>query len=339
MEDYKATLGVLERQRAILEIKNYFQQELASALSLSRVSAPLFVRQGSGINDDLNGVEKPVSFHVPAAGAVDAEIVQSLAKWKRLALGRYGFKPGTGLYTDMNAVRPDEVLDNLHSIYVDQWDWEQVILPEERSQQILMDRVRKIYQVIRQTEYRVASLHPSILPVLPTEITFLSSSELSKSYPSLTFRQIEDLVAEKYGAVFIMGIGAPLRGELPYDGRAPDYDDWLTPREDGGLGLNGDIIIWNPVLKRAFELSSMGIRVNPEVLLKQLEVRGLMERRELDFHRRLLAGELPQTMGGGIGQSRLCMYYLRAAHIGEVSVGLWSEEIEKDCGDKGIVLL
>jgi aspartate--ammonia ligase len=338
-EDYRPALSVLEIEEAIKSIKDHFQQYLAESLNLVRVTAPLFVRSGTGVNDDLNGVERPVRFTVPASGDDDVEIVQSLAKWKRLALARYGMDNGRGLYTDMNAIRPDEELDNLHSIYVDQWDWEKTISREERTVETLKDTVRSIYDVIRRTEFFVASRFSTIQPLLPEQITFITAEELAERYPELAPAEREHVVAREHGAVFILGIGADLANGQPHDGRAPDYDDWISERPDGGRGLNGDIILWHPVLKCAFEISSMGIRVDADSLRKQLAVRGAEERAGLQFHRMLLGGELPQTMGGGIGQSRLCMFFLRTAHVGEVAVGIWPPEMEKECEEANIFLL
>jgi aspartate--ammonia ligase len=338
-EGYRPALSVLEIEEAIKSIKDHFQQNLAESLNLVRVTAPLFVRSGTGVNDDLNGVERPVRFTVPASGNDDVEIVQSLAKWKRLALARYGMDNGRGLYTDMNAIRPDEELDNLHSIYVDQWDWEKTISREERTVETLKDTVRAIFDVIRRTEFFVASRFSAIQPVLPEEISFVTAEELAERYPDLDPSERESRVARELGAVFILGIGADLADGEPHDGRAPDYDDWITQRPDGGRGLNGDIILWHPVLDCAFEISSMGIRVDADSLREQLAVRGVEERAELQFHRMLLAGELPQTMGGGIGQSRLCMFFLRTAHVGEVAVGIWPPEMERECAEANIFLL
>jgi aspartate--ammonia ligase len=336
---YRPLLSTREIETAIKNIKDFFEHQLAAALNLQRVTAPLFVRGGTGINDDLNGVEQPVRFRVKEDGNGEVEIVQSLAKWKRLALRRYGYAVGEGLYTDMNAVRPDEVLDNLHSIYVDQWDWEKIILPAERTVQTLKETVRAIYDCICRTEFHIASRHSNIRPILPEEITFVTSEELYARWPDLGPREREQRICAETKAVFIIGIGAPLpNGEL-HDGRAPDYDDWITPRPDGGRGLNGDILLWNPVLERAFEISSMGIRVDRATLLEQLTIRKLAHRTELDFHRQLLAGQLPQTMGGGIGQARLCMFFLRTAHVGEVSCGIWPDAMRQACAENNIVLL
>jgi aspartate--ammonia ligase len=338
-KDYRPALSVLEIEEAIKAIKDRFQRDLAEALELVRVTAPLFVRSGSGINDDLNGVERPVRFTVSANDHEELEIVQSLAKWKRLAIARYGIDEGRGLYTDMNAIRPDEVLDNLHSIYVDQWDWEKRISPEDRTVETLIGAVRSIYDVVRRTEFFVASEFGDIRPVLPEGITVISAEELAERYPDLAPGDREDMIAREHGAVFILGIGADLADGRPHDGRAPDYDDWISERPDGGRGLNGDIILWHPVLGRAFEISSMGIRVDAGCLRQQLARRGAEERMELEFHRKLLDGELPQTMGGGIGQSRLCMFFLRTAHVGEVAVGVWPPEMEEACAAANIFLL
>ncbi len=336
---YRPQLKLRQIEEAIKSIKDCFQTELAEALHLTRVTAPLFVRAGTGINDDLNGTEQPVRFQVRGDKNAEAEMVQSLAKWKRLALARYGFEAGEGLYTDMNAVRPDEVLDNLHSIYVDQWDWEKVINPAERRLDTLKETVGAIYHALRKTEAEVATRYPQIRPVLPKEIAFVTSEELLDRYPDLSPAQREDRICAEHGAVFLIGIGAALRDGKPHDGRAPDYDDWTTPRPDGGQGLNGDILLFHPVLERAFEISSMGIRVDAEGLERQLIIAGSEDRRGLSFHRMLLEGSLPQTMGGGIGQSRLCMFFLRSAHIGEVSVGLWPDDMQKTCTEANIFLL
>jgi aspartate--ammonia ligase len=337
--DYRPTLGTRAIETAIKDIKDFFERQLAAALDLERVTAPLFVRSGTGINDDLNGVERPVKFCVKEDGGREVELVQSLAKWKRLALKRYGYAPGKGLYTDMNAVRPDETLDNLHSIYVDQWDWEKVLRPGERNAETLQASVRAIYDCVCRTEFHIASQHSHIRPILPPEITFVTSEALYQRWPEVGPREREDRICAEHKAVFISGIGGELPDGQPHDGRAPDYDDWTTPRPDGGRGLNGDILLWNPIFGRAFEISSMGIRVDPPTLREQLRIRNLTERVQLDFHRQLLAGELPQTMGGGIGQSRLCMFFLRTAHVGEVSCGVWPAAMEERCAAAGITLL
>jgi aspartate--ammonia ligase len=338
-QDYRPLLGLRQTELAIRQIKEFFQTNLAFELNLMRVTAPLFVLSGTGINDDLNGVERPVAFPVRSMKESRAEIVQSLAKWKRLQLADFGMLPGEGLYTDMNAIRPDEDLDNLHSIYVDQWDWERVMLKEERNVEFLKQVVRQIYAVIHRTERYVSYLYPEIEPHLPDEITFIHSEDLERSYPNLSPKQREKLICEKHGAAFVIGIGADLPGGIPHDGRAPDYDDWSTPSYDGYKGLNGDILVNYPLLDCAFELSSMGIRVDPPALLRQLELRNVQERKDLFFHRRLLNGELPLSIGGGIGQSRLCMFYLRKAHIGEIQSSLWPAEMVDQCRAHNITLL
>jgi aspartate--ammonia ligase len=323
-EDYTPVLSVKRTEIAIKEIKQYFQQALAWSLNLRRVTAPLFVKAGTGINDDLNGVERPVSFDIKAMNGAKAEIVQSLAKWKRLMLADLEIESGEGIYTDMNAIRPDETLDNLHSLYVDQWDWERVMEEEQRNLGFLKKMVEHIFDAMKKTEQFIHDRYPEISPVLPARITFFHAEELLGRYPGLTPKQREDAVCEEFGAVFVIGIGAELRDGVPHDFRAPDYDDWTTPT-GGGKGLNGDILLWNPVLKRAFEISSMGIRVDKEVLLRQLALTGTLQRRELYFHQRLLRDELPLSIGGGIGQSRLCIYFLRKAHIGEVQASIWPD--------------
>jgi aspartate--ammonia ligase len=336
---YNSYLNLKETERAIKVIKDFFQENLSSELKLRRVTAPLFVQRGTGINDDLNGIERPVSFPVKDMEGTTAEIVHSLAKWKRMMLADYEIGNGYGIYTDMNALRPDEELDNLHSIYVDQWDWEKIIKPEERTLETLRDIVERIYAVIKRTEFIVYEDHPAILPLLPEKIKFIHSEELEALYPDLDPKEREDEIAREHGAVFIIGIGHDLPSGEPHDGRAPDYDDWSTETVNGYRGLNGDIIVWNPVLERAFELSSMGIRVDPEAMLRQLKIQGKEERKELFFHKRLLAGEFPESIGGGIGQSRLCMYFLRKAHIGEVQASLWPGQMVDHCKKTGIFLM
>ena len=328
-EGYSSPLDIRETEIAIKLVKDSFERNLAKALNLTRVSAPLFVLPESGLNDDLNGVERPVQFDIADLGS-DVQIVHSLAKWKRLALERYGFSAGAGLYTDMNAIRRDEELDNLHSVYVDQWDWERVITREERNRETLHETVRRIMGVLKETEMTLAKEFQKITPYLPSGITFVTSQELEDLYPDLTPKQREDRAAREYGAVFIEQIGGALRSGKPHDGRAPDYDDW---------SLNGDILIWYPVLGRAFEISSMGIRVDEESLRRQLETAGCMARASLPFHRMLLNGELPLTMGGGIGQSRLCMAMLQKAHIGEVQASVWANSTYARCEAAGIHLL
>ena len=336
---YEPALGLKETEQAIHRIKDYFQYELASELNLTRVSAPLFVKAGTGINDDLNGTEQPVSFNIKSLNNTRAEIVQSLAKWKRMILADYDFSHGTGLYTDMNAIRPDEVIDNLHSLYVDQWDWERVINADNRNLKFLKSIVEKIYDVLKQTEEYIYSHYSSIAPVLPKTITFFHSEDLEEEYPELTPKEREKIICEKYGAVFIIGIGSLLKQGEPHDGRAPDYDDWSTSTHNGYRGLNGDIVVHHPVLECPFELSSMGIRVDKNALIRQLEITGQTNRKNLLFHKRLLKGELPLSIGGGIGQSRLCMFYLRKAHIGEVQTGIWPDNMIDECRANGITLL
>lgn len=324
---------------AIMMIKQHFQQALAKALGLRRVTAPLFVLSGTGLNDDLNGVERAVTFPVKALNDCHAEVVHSLAKWKRVKLGAYDIAPGYGIYTDMNAIRADEELDNLHSLYVDQWDWEQTIRPTDRTVSYLKQTVEKIYTAIRETELDVYEHFPHITPRLPEQIKFFHSEELLQLYPELTPQERENHAAQEYGAIFIIGIGAPLSNGTPHDHRAPDYDDWSTPNADGYTGLNGDLIVWDSVLNRSMELSSMGIRVTAGSLIRQLDACGCGDRAKLDFHRRLLAGELPSSIGGGIGQSRMCMFLLQKAHIGEVQASIWPPEQVSLCANAGIELL
>lgn len=338
-EGYRSVLGIRETELAIRQIKTFFQTNLAFELNLMRVTAPLFVQSGTGINDDLSGVERPVSFPIKAMQDVRAEIVQSLAKWKRMELAALDVQPGEGIYTDMNAIRADEELDNIHSLYVDQWDWEQVIAPEDRTLDYLKRMGRTIYDVIRRTERYICHLYPEIAPTLPDEITFLHSEELQAAYPNLAPKEREHTACREHGAVFVIGIGASLADGQPHDGRAPDYDDWTTPTGNGYRGLNGDILVDYPLLDCAYELSSMGIRVDPPSLERQLALTGSVARKDLLFHRRLLAGELPLSIGGGIGQSRLCMFYLRKAHIGEIQSSLWPSEMIEACAAHNIVLL
>jgi aspartate--ammonia ligase len=295
--------------------------------------------KGLGINDDLNGVERAVTFPIKELGDRQAEVVHSLAKWKRLTLADYGFKPGYGIYTDMNAIRADEELGNLHSLYVDQWDWERVIRKEDRTIAFLKNIVRRIYSAILRTEYLVSETYPQIKPVLPEEIHFIHSEELLQMYPDKTAKEREDAICKQYGAVFIIGIGGKLSDGKEHDLRAPDYDDWTTPNEDGFKGLNGDLMIWYEPLNRAVELSSMGIRVDKESLLRQLELTGKEQRKELYFHKRLLDGTLPLSIGGGIGQSRLCMVLLHKAHVGEIQASIWPEEMRQECKEHNIPLI
>ncbi len=337
-KNYDPLLGLVQTERAIKEIKDIFQINLSTELRLRRVTAPLYVKKGTGINDDLNGIERPVTFPIKAMDDCPAEIVHSLAKWKRLTLADFEIPLGYGIYTDMNAIRPDEDLDNIHSLYVDQWDWESVMSAEQRNVDFLQTTVRKIFEVMKRTEYFVFELHPQISPILPDEIKFIHAEELLQMYPQLTPKEREDKVAEQYKAVFVVGIGGTLSNGEKHDDRAPDYDDWITP-SNGYNGLNGDILVWNPILQRSFELSSMGIRVSPESLMQQLEFTGNTDRKELLFHKRLINGELPQSIGGGIGQSRLCMFFLRKAHIGEIQVSIWPDEMISLCKQNGICLL
>jgi len=337
--DYHPLLDARQTEQGIKQIKDFFQQNLSTELRLRRVTAPLFVLKGLGINDDLNGTERPVAFPIRDMGDARAEVVHSLAKWKRLTLAEYDVQPGYGIYTDMNAIRADEELGNLHSLYVDQWDWERVIRPEDRTLHFLKDVVRRIYAAMRRTEYMVSEAWPQLAPLLPEEIKFIHSEELLQRYPTLPAKEREHAIAREWGAVFIIGIGGRLSDGKPHDGRAPDYDDWSTPTEDGFKGLNGDIIVWNEVLGRSFELSSMGIRVDREAMLRQLALCGADERKQLYFHRRLLAGELPLSVGGGIGQSRLCMFLLRKAHIGEIQASIWPGEMMQQCHQANIPLI
>ena len=329
-KDYEPAIGLMESQRAIKKIKDYFQQELAYGLNLRRVSAPLFVTPESGLNDNLNGFERRVEFTLKGMNEQNVEIVQSLAKWKRMALGKYGIQPGHGIYTDMNAIRRDEDLDNLHSVYVDQWDWEKVITKEQRTEEYLREVVTTIYNAMKNLGDYVNRLYRGIQTELPNEIFFVTTQELEDMYPDVTPEEREDLVTKEHGAVFIMKIGDVLASGEKHGGRAPDYDDWE---------LNGDIILWDEVLDRAVELSSMGIRVDAEAMDRQLTKAGCDHRRELDFHKAILEDRLPYTIGGGIGQSRLCMFFLRKAHIGEVQVSVWPQEMIETCEAHNIYLL
>ncbi len=331
-ENYKCSLSVYETQRAIEFIKQNFLRNLCHALNLKRVSAPLFVEESSGLNDNLNGVERPVTFDVPAVGA-ESQVVHSLAKWKRYALKRYNFYPGNGLVTDMNAIRRDEELDNLHSVYVDQWDWEKVITAEDRNIEYLKNTVRSIVNAIYVTNETLKIEFPALNVDLPRNVIFVTTQELEDRYPDLkTASEKETAFHSEHrdSAVFIMGVGGALRSGKPHDGRAPDYDDW---------DMNGDILFWNDVLGCSFEVSSMGIRVSPESLDRQLTIAGCDDRRALPFHKSLLAGELPLTIGGGIGQSRMCMLMMGCAHIGEVQSSVWDDATRKACEEAGIMLL
>jgi len=338
-KNYKSILDLTQTEKAIKLIKDFFELSLASELRLRRVTAPLFVLKGTGINDNLNGVERPVGFPIKDMNEATAEVVQSLAKWKRMALADYVIEMGYGIYTDMNAIRPDEDLDNLHSLYVDQWDWERVIAKEDRNIDFLKSIVRGIYAVMKRTEYIVYENHPAIKPSLPEEIKFIHTEELLMQYPNLTPKERETQATEKYGAIFVIGIGGKLANGEKHDGRAPDYDDWSTPTTQGYRGINGDIVVWNPILKQAFELSSMGIRVDKDSLLLQLKETNSEDRRSLYFHQRLLNNELPLSIGGGIGQSRLCMFFLRKAHIGEIQTSIWPEKMMTECRNNGINLM
>ena len=337
--DYKPLLSTMKTEQGIKLIKDFFQQNISTELRLRRVTAPLFVLKGLGINDDLNGVERPVTFPIKDLGDAKAEVVHSLAKWKRLTLAEYKIEPGYGIYTDMNAIRADEELDNLHSLYVDQWDWDAVITDKQRTIPFLTNVVERIYAAIRRTEYLACETYPELKPFLPEKITFIHSQELLNLYPTLTPKEREDEICRKYGAVFIIGIGGKLSDGKKHDGRAPDYDDWSTMGDNGLAGLNGDILIWYPVLNRSFELSSMGIRVDKSALLKQLELEGKEDRLELYFHKKLLNGELPLSIGGGIGQSRLCMVMLHKAHIGEIQASIWPDDMRKECQQLGMPLI
>lgn len=338
-QNYSPVLSVKETEHAIVMIKDFFQLALSTELNLTRVTAPLFVPQGTGLNDDLNGVERAVSFPVKDMDDAPMEIVHSLAKWKRVKVTDLRLGSGFGIYTDMNAIRADEELDNVHSLYVDQWDWEMAIREEDRTVYYLREVVRSIFRCLKRTEFFIYDRYDKIKPILPDDITFIYAEDLQKAYPDKTPKERENIVAEKYGAVFVVGIGGDLADGKPHDGRAPDYDDWITESGDGHRGLNGDLIVWNPVLNCAFELSSMGIRVSPQSLEQQLALRNCTDRKKLYFHSKLLAGELTQTMGGGIGQSRLCMYFLRKAHIGETQVSVWPEVMREQCRQVGIPLL
>ncbi|GAB6089758.1 aspartate--ammonia ligase [Spirochaeta dissipatitropha] len=337
--DYKSILDVQQTERAIKLIKDYFERSLSAELRLFRVTSPLFVPVGSGINDDLNGVERPVSFPVAALENSQVEIVQSLAKWKRMALADYGYSCGTGIYTDMNAIRPDDIVDATHSIYVDQWDWEMVIDPSQRNLEKLKHTVRRIYHTITRTEFVIHEQYPEIVPCLPPEITFIHAEDAQKRYPELSPEQREHELAKEYGAIFVIGIGAELADGVPHGSRAPDYDDWTTECAVGRKGLNGDIVVWDPVRETALELSSMGIRVDQETLMRQLVLTGTESRKDLYWHRRLLNNEFPQTLGGGIGQSRLCMFLLRKIHIGEVQASVWPEEFKRKSLEIGLKLM
>lgn len=329
-KNYAPTIPPMETQHAIKKIKDYFQQELAYGLNLRRVSAPLFVAPETGLNDNLNGVERRVSFTILDMDEKTVEIVQSLAKWKRMALGKYGIKPGHGIYTDMNAIRRDEELDNIHSLYVDQWDWEKVITKEQRTTEYLHETVTTIYNAVKNLGDYVNRLYRDIQTELPNEIYFITSQELEDLYPDKTPKERENLITKAHGAVFIEKIGGTLKSGEKHDGRSPDYDDWE---------LNGDILLWNDVLDIAFEITSMGIRVDSDAMERQLKLAGAEDRKNLSFQSAVLNGELPLSIGGGIGQSRLCMFFLRKAHIGEVQVSVWPKEMDEECRKANIFLL
>ena len=336
---YVNLLGNLENtEKAIKAVKDMFQDNLSAQLALLRVTAPMTVMSGMGLNDDLSGNEKPVSFVVKDMGA-SAEIVHSLAKWKRIKLAQMDVQPGRGIYTDMNALRPEEELDNIHSIYVDQWDWEKVIRREDRTLDFLKKTVRRIYESIKVTENKLYVEFPQIEPILPEDIFFIHSEELLQMYPGMSPKEREDAVTREHKAVFVIGIGAELSDGQAHDGRSADYDDWSTVNEDGYEGLNGDLLLWNPVLESAFEVSSMGIRVDKDALARQLEARGEMYKAGLMYHKALLEDRLPYTIGGGIGQSRLCMFLLRKAHIGEIQSSVWPEDMREKCSQAGIDLV
>ena len=338
-EGYQALLDLKQTELAIKKIKDFFLNSLSTELRLRRVTAPLFVLRGLGLNDDLNGVERPVAFPIKCMDESVAEVVHSLAKWKRVTLAEYEVEPGFGIVTDMNAIRADEDLDNIHSLYVDQWDWERVINKEDRTLRYLKKIVNKIYSAILRTEFFICETYPQLRPYLPEDVFFIHSEELRRLYPDLTPKEREDAICKEHGAVFIMGIGGKLGDGEVHDLRAPDYDDWSTPNEDGFDGLNGDLLIWYPVLNRAIELSSMGIRVDKEALLRQLTLQGKEDRKDLYFHKRLLDGKLPLSIGGGIGQSRLCMVLLHKAHIGETQSSIWPDQMRQECRQAGMPLI
>ena len=337
--NYKSILDVDATEKAIKFIKDQFQLQLSSRLHLRRVTAPMIVLKGTGLNDDLNGIERPVAFPIKGLGEQTAEVVHSLAKWKRYMLGELNITDGKGLYTDMNALRPDEDFTNLHSIYVDQWDWEKTIRKEDRTLMYLKRTVLQIYEALKATEFLLCEYYPSIQAILPNDIFFIHSEDLLERYPHLSPKERENTITKEKGAVFIIGIGDELANGEPHDGRSPDYDDWTTPTSDKHKGLNGDLLLWNPVLKKAFEISSMGIRVDQKALQKQLSIRKEEKRKEFMFHKKLLAGELPYSIGGGIGQSRLCMFLLQKAHIGEVQSSIWPDQLRSTCKKAGIIFL
>lgn len=338
-QNYTAKLDLQQTEIAIKKIKDFFLSSISTELRLRRVTAPLFVLKGLGMNDDLNGVERPVSFPIKDMNEAQAEVVHSLAKWKRVTLAEYAVAPGYGIITDMNAIRADEELGNLHSLYVDQWDWERVMTPAQRHLDFLKKIVQKIYSAILRTEFHICETYPQLKPFLPEEVHFIHAEELLQRYPGMSAKEREDAICKEYGAVFIIGIGCKLSDGKEHDLRAPDYDDYSTIAENGLPGLNGDLLIWYPTLERAIELSSMGIRVDREALLRQLKISGKEERKELYFHKRLLEGTLPQSIGGGIGQSRLCMVLLHKAHIGETQSSIWPDDMRRECKAAGMTLI
>ena len=338
-EGYTPALDLQQTELAIKKIKDCFLRDLSSELRLRRVTAPLFVLKGLGLNDDLNGVERPVTFPIKCMGDATAEIVHSLAKWKRNTLAEYHVPNGYGIVTDMNAVRADEELDNIHSIYVDQWDWERTMVREDRNLRFLRKTVERIWGAILRTEYYLGEMYPQLHPFLPEEVFFIHSEELRRLYPTLTPKEREHAICKEHGAVFIIGIGGKLGDGEVHDNRAPDYDDWSTPNEDGFEGLNGDLLVWYPLLNRSIELSSMGIRVDKESLLRQLQIEHQEEREQLFFHQQLLNDRLPLSIGGGIGQSRLCMVLLHKGHIGEIQASIWPDAMRQECKAMGMTLI
>ncbi|MDR1004735.1 MAG: aspartate--ammonia ligase [Prevotellaceae bacterium] len=338
-EGYKPLLDLKQTELGIKKIKEFFQMNLSSELRLRRVTAPLFVLKGTGINDDLNGIERAVTFPIKDLGNVQAEVVHSLAKWKRVTLADYGIEVGYGIYTDMNAIRADEELGNFHSLYVDQWDWERVITVADRNVEFLKEIVNRIYAAMVRTEYMVYEMYPQIRPCLPDKLHFIHTEELRQLYPTLEPKAREDAVTRKYGAVFIIGVGGKLGDGKKHDGRAPDYDDYTSEGLNGLPGLNGDLLLWDDILQRSIELSSMGIRVDKEALVRQLKQEDEEGRLNLYFHKRLMSDTLPLSIGGGIGQSRLCMFYLRKAHVGEIQASIWPEEMRQACKAYNINLI
>ena len=338
-KDYKSELNLHDTQLAIKTVKDFFQGMLAQRLSLTRVSAPLFVDPTTGLNDNLNGYERPVTFGILEQGDKEAEVVHSLAKWKRYALKKYGFSLGEGIYTDMNAIRRDEETDNIHSIFVDQWDWEKIIRKEDRTIEFLKDTVRTVYKCLRKTEQYMAIQYDYIDLILPKDITFITTSELEEMFPDNTPKEREYYFAKAKGAICVMQIGDKLANGEPHDGRAPDYDDYTSTGLNNLPGLNGDLLLWDDVLQRSIELSSMGVRVDKEALQRQLKEENEEERLKLYFHKRLMDDTLPLSIGGGIGQSRLCMFYLRKAHIGEIQASIWPEDMRKECEELDIHLI